>query len=145
MTGGDRSNPIIPTSLCASFFPFFEGPLKSYIDELLGGPSPGPLAHFGPLSHGKYKQKPTKTERLKIQKISKKSPFWRPPKKEIPFCGLRKAWWAYYKALGPLGGGPGGPRGGPGGPGGGPGGPGGGPGGPGVDVDADVPEKQVTR
>ena len=45
-------------------FPSFEGLLKSYIDELLGGPSLGPLAHFGPLSYRKYQQKPTKTERL---------------------------------------------------------------------------------
>ena len=63
---------------------------RSYIDELLGGPCPGPLAHFGPLSHGKYKENPTKTERLKIQTFSKMSPFWRPPKKEFLFLGLHE-------------------------------------------------------
>lgn len=42
--GGGRD----PKHSC--FFPFFEGLLGRYREELLGGPCPGTLAPFGPLS-----------------------------------------------------------------------------------------------
>ena len=41
---------IYPAAFCASFFPFFGGFLKSYIDELLGGSCPHTLAPFGHIS-----------------------------------------------------------------------------------------------